>query len=470
MRVMSHLPFEGTCAASVSWSCSSPFSFLPQRAGKKFICLSPRSEAVTSVSQNGDFRPALDSKRPSSSGPERRVIHKTAAVVEPFGEEGFGQLCQVIQKSFGERATRLRSNSSLSKKGRSDFLLAETREGGASAKNHVLNVNYFSPDVTSHQSTAVYKNFVNELQDFESEDRAPIESRDPSTRTLYLVDVHPLCYEGKKPRPTAILKWLKLLFDQVTHEDPVIAVMDGERGNDYRRQLLPCYKAKRNKYKPLSGVRGPYYKGDEMDLREAFPQIQAFLAQCNVPVLKIEDAEADDVVATLMHQAVSKGMRVVVASPDMDFRQLLSEKVNMLLPLPEFGRWSFYTLEQYIAQNSCEPSLDLGLRCIMGDSSDNVPGLPDLAPGFGRKTALKLMKKHGSLESLLVAAKTRTVGRPYIQDALTQHADVLYRNLQVLKLRRDVGITLKEEWCRRRDRSRELQAFHMLEKNLMRKS
>lgn len=166
----------------------------------------------------------------------------------------------------------------------------------------------------------------------------------------------------------------------------------------------------------------------------------------------------------------------------------------------------------------------------MGDSSDNVPGLPDLAPGFGRKTALKLMKKHGSLESLLVAAKTRTVGRPYIQDALTQHADVLYRNLQVLKLRRyldftsflgwfyqgldwwehqgrpksvwsfqiqlaeqslyvlfssktinltmncciyvgrDVGITLKEEWCRRRDRSRELQAFHMLEKNLMRKS
>lgn len=246
--------------------------------------------------------------------------------------------------------------------------------------------------------------------------------------------------------------------------------MDGERGNDYRRQLLPCYKAKRNKYKPLSGVRGPYYKGDEMDLREAFPQIQAFLAQCNVPVLKIEDAEADDVVATLMHQAVSKGMRVVVASPDMDFRQLLSEKVNMLLPLPEFGRWSFYTLEQYIAQNSCEPSLDLGLRCIMGDSSDNVPGLPDLAPGFGRKTALKLMKKHGSLESLLVAAKTRTVGRPYIQDALTQHADVLYRNLQVLKLRRDVSITLKEEWCRRRDRSRELQAFHMLEKNLMRKS
>ncbi|KAL2651974.1 hypothetical protein R1flu_020102 [Riccia fluitans] len=108
--------------------------------------------------------------------------------------------------------------------------------------------------------------------------------------------------------------------------------------------------------------------------------------------------------------------------------------------------------------------------CLLGDSSDNVPGLPELAPGFGRKTALKLMKKHGSLENLLVAAKTRTVGRPYIQEALTQHADVLYRNLQVLKLRRDVDIILKDEWCRPRDRSNEAEAFQILENNLLRKT
>ncbi|KAL3700801.1 hypothetical protein R1sor_018823 [Riccia sorocarpa] len=289
-------------------------------------------------------------------------------------------------------------------------------------------------------------------------------------RTLYLVDIHPLCYDGRRPRPSELLKWMKLLFNQVTREHPVIAVMDGEKGNEYRRQLLPGYKAKRNKYKPLLGIRGPYYKGDEMDLREAFPLIRTFLSQCNVPVLKIENAEADDVVATLMHQAVKKGMRVVVASPDMDFRQLLSEDVNMLIPLPVYGRWSFYTLEQYIAQNTCDPSLDLGLKCILGDSSDNVPGLPDLAPGFGRKTALKLMKKHGSVENLLVAAKTRTVGKPYIQEALTQHADVLYRNLQVLKLRRDVDIILEDEWLRPRDRSSELQAFQILERSLLGKT
>lgn len=79
-------------------------------------------------------------------------------------------------------------------------------------------------------------------------------------------------------------------------------------------------------------------------------------------MLKVEDAEADDVIATLTQQAVNKGVRVVVASPDMDYRQLLSSRVKMVLPLPEFGRWSFYTLQQYVAEHDCDPSIDLGLR------------------------------------------------------------------------------------------------------------
>ncbi|CAM6090112.1 unnamed protein product [Calypogeia fissa] len=289
-------------------------------------------------------------------------------------------------------------------------------------------------------------------------------------RTLYLVDVHPLCYEGKKPRPAAILNWIELLFEQVSVTEPVIAVMDGERGNDYRRGLLPSYKGKRNKYRPLSGIRGPYIKGDRMDLRDAFPHIKSFLTECNVPVIKVDDAEADDVIATLMQQAVNKGMKAVIASPDMDYRQLLSRSVKMVLPLPEFGRWSFYTLQQYVAEHDCDPSIDLGLRCMLGDKSDNVPGLQEWSTGFGRKTALKLMKKHGSLENLLVASQTRTVGKPYIQDALAQYRDALYRNLQVLSLRRDLDITLEDEWLRRRDRSNEPQAFRQLRQNLQGRS
>ncbi|RVW49015.1 hypothetical protein CK203_080955 [Vitis vinifera] len=79
-------------------------------------------------------------------------------------------------------------------------------------------------------------------------------------------------------------------------------------------------------------------------------------------VLKIEGCEADDVVATLVGQVLQRGYRVVIASPDKDFKQLISEEVQIVMPMPEFGRWSFYTLKHYIAQYNCDPCSDLSLR------------------------------------------------------------------------------------------------------------
>lgn len=74
--------------------------------------------------------------------------------------------------------------------------------------------------------------------------------------------------------------------------------------------------------------------------------------------------------------------------------------------------------------------------CIVGDEVDGVPGIQHMVPDFGRKTALKLIKKHGSLENLLNAAAVRTVGRPYAQNALTKYADYLRTNYEVLALKR----------------------------------
>lgn len=76
-------------------------------------------------------------------------------------------------------------------------------------------------------------------------------------------------------------------------------------------------------------------------------------------VLKIEDTEADDVVATLVQQVLLKGHRVVIASPDKDFKQLISEDVQIVMPLRERGRWSYYTQKHYIAQYKCDPQSDL---------------------------------------------------------------------------------------------------------------
>ncbi|EPS68806.1 5'-3' exonuclease-like protein [Genlisea aurea] len=269
---------------------------------------------------------------------------------------------------------------------------------------------------------------------------------------VFLLDVNPLCYAGNSPSLTSFAHWTWLLFSTVTFNDPVIAVLDGEGGNDRRREVLPSYKAHR---------RRPNRERSSSS-REL---VRDVLERCNVPVVRIEGQEADDVIATLVDKAVSgKGRRAVIASPDKDFKQLVSERVQIVAPVPELGRWSFYTLKHYVAQYNCDPRLDLSLRSMLGDETDGVPGIQNFAPGFGRKTALKLLKKHGSLEELLAAAGVRTVGRNYAQEALTRYGAVLLRNHQVLSLKRDVDVELEDQWLSRRDVANDSVALSSLRK------
>ncbi|KAJ1441890.1 PIN-like domain superfamily [Sesbania bispinosa] len=260
----------------------------------------------------------------------------------------------------------------------------------------------------------------------------PLPEKKSRNKRVFFLDVNPLCYEGNKPSLHSFGRWLSLFLSQVTHNDPVIAVIDGERGSEHRRKLLPSYKAHRRKFmRHLSLQR---FSSDHVGRN--YQVINDVLGKCNVPVIKVDGHEADDVVATLAGQVLDKGFRVVIASPDKDFKQLVSEDVQIVMPLPELRRWSFYTLRHYRDQYNCDPQSDLSFRCIVGDEVDGVPGIQHLVPSFGRKTALKLIKKHGSLETLLNAAAVRTVGRPYAQDALKKYADYLRRNYEVLALKR----------------------------------
>ncbi|XP_024963931.1 uncharacterized protein LOC112504228 isoform X2 [Cynara cardunculus var. scolymus] len=275
-------------------------------------------------------------------------------------------------------------------------------------------------------------------------------------KRIFFLDVNPICYDGSTPSLHSFAHWISLFFSQVSLTDPVIAVVDGEGAHEYRRQMLPSYKAHRRKFSPwVSSSR----ISAKVPVRRSHQLISDTLTKCNVPVVKIPAHEADDVVATLVEQVLEKGYRVVIASPDKDFKQLICQDVQLVMPLPELRRWSFYTLEHYIAQYKCHPLSDLSLRCIVGDEADGVPGIQHLVPGFGMKTALKLLKKHGSLENLLNAAAVRTVGKPYVQDALTKHASYFRRNYEVLSLRRDVNIRLQENWLHERRMENDLETL-----------
>ena len=82
-------------------------------------------------------------------------------------------------------------------------------------------------------------------------------------------------------------------------------------------------------------------------------------------VVRIDGHEADDVIATLVEQVLKIGYQVVIASPDKDFKQLLSEDVQIVMPLDDLERWSFYTLKHYMAQYNCDPCCDLSLSKSM---------------------------------------------------------------------------------------------------------
>nr|CAB3478987.1 unnamed protein product [Digitaria exilis] len=185
----------------------------------------------------------------------------------------------------------------------------------------------------------------------------------PTTKPrVFFLDVNPLCFRGSQRSLSAFARWLALFFAHVSLRDPVVAVLDGDGGNDYRRRLLPSYKAHR--------ARGA---GTGADSR-----VVDVLRECNVPV----------------------------------------------------GETTW---------------------CFMGDEADGVPGIQHLVPGFGRKTAVKLLQKHGSLENLLKIAAIGTVGKDYAQDALTKHADYLRKNYEVLSLKRDVNVQLDDSWLSTRN-------------------
>ncbi|CAL4946360.1 unnamed protein product [Urochloa decumbens] len=297
-----------------------------------------------------------------------------------------------------------------------------------------------TPAATASSSPSTSTSAISNVPPSARHSRKQLAGRDgapskPTKPRVFFLDVNPLCFRGSQRSLSAFARWLALFFAHVSLRDPVVAVLDGEGGNEYRRRLLPSYKAHR--------ARGV---GTGADSR-----VVDVLRECHVPVVRVEGYEADDVVATLTEQVLQKGYRVVIASPDKDFKQLISDDVQLVMPIPEIGRWSFYTLKHYVAQYKCDPTADLSLRCFMGDEADGVPGIQHLVPGFGRKTAVKLLQKHGSLENLLKTAAVRTVGKDYAQDALTKHADYLRKNYEVLSLKRDVNVQFDDSWLSTRN-------------------
>jgi len=149
-------------------------------------------------------------------------------------------------------------------------------------------------------------------------------------------------------------------------------------------------------------IRYPAYKAqrDAMpeELADSIPHVKALCRAFHIPVLEIDGFEADDLIGTLVKRAEPAGFVSYMVTPDKDFAQLLSETTFMWKPGRKGTDHEIIGLKQLPEiWGVAEPHQIIDLLGLMGDASDNIPGVP----GIGPKTAQKLISEYGSIENLL---------------------------------------------------------------------
>ncbi len=216
-------------------------------------------------------------------------------------------------------------------------------------------------------------------------------------KRLFLLDAYALIFRGyyaliKNPRinskgmdTSAIMGFMNSLFDVIKREKPDhLAVCFDKGGSTERTEMFPEYKANRDETPDA--------------IRIAIPYIQDILKAMHIPSVVLEGWEADDIIGTLAKQAEKEDYKVFMVTPDKDFGQLVSENIFMYRPA-RMGNgieiWGIPEVQKRFGVERPEQVIDyLGM---MGDASDNIPGLP----GVGDKTAKKFLEQFGSMENLL---------------------------------------------------------------------
>ena len=220
----------------------------------------------------------------------------------------------------------------------------------------------------------------------------------PDKKKLFLLDAMALIYRAyfalnKNPRinskglnTSAILGFANTLLDIIRNEQPShIGVAFDTQAPTVRVKEYAEYKANRDKMPEDIALAIPYI----IELIEAF----------NIPVMKVDGYEADDVIGTLAKKAETSGFEVFMMTPDKDFGQLVSENILMYKPARKGNKPEILGVDEICLKYKIqEPEQLIDILGLWGDASDNIPGVP----GVGEKTASKLIAEFGSVENLLL--------------------------------------------------------------------
>lgn len=251
---------------------------------------------------------------------------------------------------------------------------------------------------------------------------------------LLLIDGHSMAYRAYFALPpenfatlagqttNAVYGFTSMLVNLVRDEAPThIAVAFDVSRQSFRTEKFPEYKATRS--------------ATPEDFRGQVPLIHRVLDALNIPILQKEGVEADDVIATLAAAAADDGYEVLVCSGDRDTLQLVTDDVTVLYPRKGVSDLVRMTPEAVTERYGVAPEAYPDIAALVGETSDNLPGVP----GVGPKTAAKWVATYGSLDGI-VANVEKIKGK--VGDSLRENLAQVLLNRQLNALLRDVELPL----------------------------
>jgi len=248
---------------------------------------------------------------------------------------------------------------------------------------------------------------------------------DPTT--IYVIDISSYVFRAyhalpplssSKGEPThAVAGVSSMLLKLVREREPhaVIVAMDSREGS-FRKDLYDKYKANRPPAPP--------------DLQQQMTRVREIVEAWGMCPIEAEGFEADDIIATLVREARAAGKRVVIVSADKDLLQLVGDDVVMY----DTMRDKAFGPEETRAKFGVAPSQVRDLLSLMGDSSDNVPGVPSV----GQKTAAKLLSEYGSLDGIY--ENLESITRKALKKKLVDHKADAMTSRELVTLRDDIPI------------------------------
>jgi DNA polymerase-1 len=224
----------------------------------------------------------------------------------------------------------------------------------------------------------------------------------------------------------AVYGFLSILFkvqEELTPEYLVVAF--DKKGPTKRHELYKEYKANR--------------KGMPEELAAQMPIIKEILTAMNIKIIEKEGYEGDDIIGTLSRFGEKNGLEVTILSGDRDNFQLATDKITIEIPRTKAGKTEtdYYDRNKVIEEYGVEPYQLIQVKGLMGDTSDNIPGVP----GVGEKTALQLIKDYKDIDNLYNALENGTDSiKGKLREKLIQNKDLAFLSRELGRINIDSPI------------------------------